>query len=106
MEKPQPMTSRIFAGAVAAFVILATSAAGAQPNPGRLRPNQAMRQACATDAKTFCGDITPGGGRLMQCMRAHADKLSAGCQDAVAQARAAHRAAHPAGQGEQPAPPR
>jgi hypothetical protein len=99
------MTSRSLASAAAAFLILAAGSALAQQSPGAAPPPaKAMRQACTADVKTFCSDITPGQGRLMQCMKDHADKLSAGCTAAVAQARAARKAAHQAAESTQPAP--
>ncbi|MDR3607795.1 MAG: cysteine rich repeat-containing protein [Oligoflexia bacterium] len=39
----------------------------------------ALSDACRTDIKQFCSDVTAGGGRVMACLKAHEDKLSAGC---------------------------
>ncbi len=36
--------------------------------------------ACADDIDRYCGDITPGGGRIASCMQAYADQLSRRCQ--------------------------
>ncbi len=36
--------------------------------------------ACASDIQEYCGDVTPGGGRIALCMRAHADLLSRRCR--------------------------
>lgn len=35
---------------------------------------------CASDVQTYCKDITPGAGRILACLKAHDDKLSAPCQ--------------------------
>lgn len=38
---------------------------------------------CAADAKKFCGDVKPGGGRIAQCMKAHEAQLSPACQEGM-----------------------
>jgi hypothetical protein len=40
---------------------------------------ETVETACATDIDAFCGEITPGKGRLALCMRAHEDQLSRRC---------------------------
>lgn len=35
---------------------------------------------CAADAKKFCGDVKPGGGRVAKCMKSHEADLSPACQ--------------------------
>ena len=50
----------------------------------------ALRQACMADVRSVCAGIQPGGGRIMQCMQQNADRLSAGCRQAIDTARAAH----------------
>lgn len=35
---------------------------------------------CAEDAKKFCGDVKPGGGRVVKCMKSHEAELSPACQ--------------------------
>jgi hypothetical protein len=39
--------------------------------------------ACTEDLARYCGDVPPGGGRLIACMRANADKLSQRCFQAM-----------------------
>ena len=34
---------------------------------------------CSKEIKTYCSSVTPGGGRLVSCARAHEDKLSSEC---------------------------
>jgi hypothetical protein len=36
---------------------------------------------CQADAKKFCADIKPGGGRLMKCMKEHEADLSPACKE-------------------------
>lgn len=42
--------------------------------------------ACETDLQNYCSQVTPGNGRLLQCMAAHEDKISGQCQYAFYQA--------------------
>jgi hypothetical protein len=44
---------------------------------------QAVQGACAADATKFCGNVTPGEGRLLVCMHAFDDQLSRSCQFAL-----------------------
>jgi hypothetical protein len=41
---------------------------------------QQLRTACADELRNFCGTVTPGEGRLLLCMQAHADKISPQCE--------------------------
>jgi hypothetical protein len=42
-----------------------------------------VRQACSSDFHTVCSGVTPGGGRIKQCMVDNFDKLSDGCKAAM-----------------------
>lgn len=42
-----------------------------------------LRQACEKDVETLCGSVERGEGRMMQCIRNSADKLSQPCLDAL-----------------------
>ncbi len=39
--------------------------------------------ACQTELKSYCSQVTPGNGRLLYCVAAHADKLSGQCEYAL-----------------------
>lgn len=52
------------------------------------RPSEALQQACASDVRALCSGITPGGGRIKQCMVEKRDQLSDGCKSAMQAARA------------------
>lgn len=43
-----------------------------------------LRQACMADLQKLCGDVQPGGGRIVQCLRQHQDQVSDGCKAAMA----------------------
>ncbi len=55
-----------------------------------------VQKACSADIQKYCGSVTPGEGRLLLCMQAHEDQVSAGCDLAIFEAsrnlqRALHR---------------
>ena len=66
----------------------------AAPTPEMQAARQAMRQACAADAKILCDGKE--GREAMMCMRDNAEKVSQPCKDAMMKMRAA-RQAPPAG---------
>jgi hypothetical protein len=38
---------------------------------------------CKADLQTFCKEVKAGGGRLLQCLNANYEKLSASCKNAL-----------------------
>ena len=42
-----------------------------------------VMDACDTDLKKYCSQVTPGEGRLVLCMMAHEDKISDQCFGAM-----------------------
>ena len=82
------MTLRSIALTTAAISLLMFSAAGAQvPAPVN------AHGACKADVQKLCAGIEHGGGRIMQCMKAHVDEISRDCRSAMAAHLAAKRAA-------------
>jgi Cysteine rich repeat len=69
------------------------SAASAQPSSVNAR----LAAACGKDVQTLCPGVLPGGGRIGQCLKAHASQVSPGCKSAIAAAMAAQHGAKPAG---------
>lgn len=51
----------------------------------RGRGRHAGRKACAEDAKKLCSGVKPGEGRIMQCLKAHAQELSPTCAETMQQ---------------------
>lgn len=45
-----------------------------------------IENACSNDIERYCGDITPGGGRIASCMQAYADQLSLRCRFSLGRA--------------------
>lgn len=54
---------------------------GGGPSPERRAAFQAVRQACADDMKTLCGDKQ--GREAFMCLRENSSKASQPCQDAL-----------------------
>lgn len=42
-----------------------------------------VKEACHEDVQKLCGDVKPGGGRIIKCMKEHHADLSAGCKAEV-----------------------
>ena len=41
----------------------------------------AWRQACQADVQKLCGDVAPGRGSVLKCLRQHQEDLSQACKD-------------------------
>lgn len=65
----------------AAFILIAVPQANAEET---LLDH--LVAACETDLESYCSTVTPGEGRLLHCMAAHADKISGQCEYAFYQA--------------------
>ena len=100
------MKTWIMAGAALAVAGIALGAADAQTGGGQFGGGQfgggrgggALRGACRADVEQLCAGVEPGGGRIMQCLREHQDRVSASCKSAISEARANRRG------GQSPAP--
>lgn len=57
----------------AAAALLACAALGA--------PAGAEESPCKADIEKFCGDVQPGEGRILKCLKEHEAELSAGCKE-------------------------
>jgi hypothetical protein len=44
---------------------------------------ESVKTKCKPDLDSFCSKVTPGEGRLLACLYAHGDKISAGCEWAL-----------------------
>ncbi len=74
-------------GAVALGLTLVLAAGASWAAGG----NGSLRQSCAADLRNLCAGTKPGSGRLKACMRDSADRLSAGCRQALQAAKANHQ---------------
>jgi Cysteine rich repeat len=53
-----------------------------------MRPREVLfvlRSACGRDVRTLCGDVPPGGGRIIECLATQAASLSPACADVLGQ---------------------
>ncbi len=46
-----------------------------------------LAQVCRNDYERLCHDVQPGGGRILGCLSASAEKLSPACRGALPDAR-------------------
>ncbi len=46
-------------------------------------PVEEALKDCSKELKEYCSSVTPGGGRLVSCAKAHEDKLSSQCIYAI-----------------------
>jgi Cysteine rich repeat len=53
----------------------------------RLRTELGILRACAGDRRIRCGDVPPGGGRIIACLARNPSKLMPGCRSALAAVR-------------------
>ena len=44
---------------------------------------ETFTEGCKADLHKYCKDVEPGDGRLLACLYAHSDKISARCEYAV-----------------------
>jgi len=42
-------------------------------------PVEEALRGCSKELQAYCSSVTPGGGRLVSCVKAHEDKLSSEC---------------------------
>ena len=75
---------------LAGDLALSSGAQGAELDPIRSSVQEIIKkgkQGCQSDLETYCSNVAPGEGRLAYCLIAHADKRSASCEGALAEAR-------------------
>ena len=72
-------------GFIPLFALLIVGAASAETSLGKTMLEKLagevskLGRACAKDIKTYCRTVTPGEGRIIYCMQAHEDKITAKC---------------------------
>jgi hypothetical protein len=83
LSHPSLFAALLLASATLPFATAAYSQTTGIGGPVETRISNAVKKiqdACATDVKSFCGNVTPGEGRLVLCMMAHDDKVSTKCE--------------------------
>jgi hypothetical protein len=77
----------LLGGTIAALAFGSTLAAAQTKIPDAMR-NQAMSvaQICRSDYDRLCANVQPGGGRILACLSANLQNLSAPCRAAMPEA--------------------
>jgi Cysteine rich repeat len=57
-----------------------------------------LQGACRNDVKALCATVTPGGGRIRECMKEHRAQLSEACKSAILTRMLEHHKAGPPGE--------
>ena len=90
---------RCFAAVAAAAALFDLGGAAAQPVGGWTSSLGGLRHHahgvmlnCGADVARLCPEVTPGGGRIVSCLRAQDADLSPRCADTLARAAAGKRA--------------
>ena len=83
-----PFAGSILVVAVATTLWGTIASAQTQVPPEMRSKAMSLAQVCRTDYERHCHDVQPGGGRILGCLSANAEKLSPACQNALPDARA------------------
>jgi hypothetical protein len=99
MELRSPFAKSILVattiGATASWGTIATAQTQIPQEMQRQARN--LAQICRTDYDRLCHDVEPGGGRILTCLSANAEKLSPACRGALPDAQALASQAKAAG---------
>ena len=83
--QPQPAAASPAAPAAGATAATAPESAPMRES-APMSPRQELRIlrfSCGPDYRTFCGDVPPGGGRVVACLRENGPSLSPRCRRAL-----------------------
>lgn len=73
------MSSAIAAAVILSFAGISASAQAQSSQPTNDQMMQTVINACQQDLREYCSSVTPGRNRLLACIYAHQDKISANC---------------------------
>ena len=85
------------AAALLTFAATMPARAQSQPTPQMRSEAMTLMQICRGDYDRLCSGVTPGGGRVIACLRSNANQLSAACAQAMPRAEALKNSATAAG---------
>jgi Cysteine rich repeat len=72
--------------ALASLVVTFNS--GFAQQPAQKGAKAGGERVCHEDAKKFCSDVRPGGGRIYNCLTSHNAELAPACRERLAAAKA------------------
>jgi hypothetical protein len=67
---------------VAVASVLAVVLVSLSPPTVRAQGGETLSR-CKADAEKICPGVTPGGGKLIECLKQHPDDVSVGCAKAL-----------------------
>ena len=76
----------LLAALCASFVVAVPGSLAQQP--AQKGAKAGGEQVCRADAKKFCSDVRPGGGRIYNCLTSHNAELAPACRERLAAAKA------------------
>jgi hypothetical protein len=75
---PRPLARLSFVA-----LLIGLSVAGARSQAGDQAQIQSLKAACGADASRLCGNVLPGGGRILACLQQQQSQLGADCRAAL-----------------------
>jgi hypothetical protein len=82
-EGETEMKRAVFPFLLAALCLLAGLAMASEEELASEGPIQTFLEGCKPELEQYCQEVTPGDGRLLACIFAHEDKVSARCEYAL-----------------------
>src|SRR5262245_61840643 len=85
-----PIRTALLAALCAALALAVEGAIAQQPGyqPVAYKGDKGCERVCQEDAKKFCSNVRPGGGRIYSCLTGHNAELAPACRDRLAEAKA------------------
>jgi hypothetical protein len=80
--KGDAIMKRTFYAVALGAALLLTGSWGAGAQEGLFT----SQRDCATDVRSLCGGVQPGGGRVLACLQSHVSELSVGCSTILSKA--------------------
>ena len=75
----------LLAALFASFIVAVPGSFAQQPPKGAKAGGE---RVCQEDAKKFCSNVRPGGGRIYSCLTSHSAELAPACRERLAAAKA------------------
>jgi hypothetical protein len=99
MSRTSPSRAVIRAAATSftIAVVFAPLIAQAQVPADMRSEAKLLLRACSADYDRLCSEVTPGGGRILACLKGHPDQLSVACAQMMPRAQALRDRATTAG---------